>query len=99
MNERNEFMLSFDPKVQKREFHLGDAHTYSDMSKVLVFFLGALGRGVEGLCEWQRADQFASCHSLYSDKIQVCSYNKLPSSSCVRCVSCSLAHFTNGNQP
>lgn len=45
MNERNEFMLSFDPKVQKREFHLGDAHTYSDMSKVLVFFLGAPGRG------------------------------------------------------
>lgn len=50
MNERNEFMLSFDPKVQKREFHLSDAHTYSDMTKVLVFFLGVPGRG--GGCEW-----------------------------------------------
>ena len=48
MNERNEFMLSFDPKVQKREFHLSDAHTYSDMTKGLVFFLGAPGGGGGG---------------------------------------------------
>ena len=47
MNERNEFMLSFDPKVQKWGFHLSDAHTYSDMSKVLVFFPGG-GEGFRG---------------------------------------------------
>ena len=44
MNERNEFMLSFDPKVQKREFHLSDAHTYSDWLRFWFFFL----RGAEG---------------------------------------------------
>ena len=49
MNERNEFMLSFDPKVQKQEFHLSDARTYSDMTKLLVFFLGAPGGGGRGL--------------------------------------------------
>lgn len=49
MNERNEFMLSFDPKVQKREFHLSDAHTYSDRTKVLAFFLRAPGVGGRGL--------------------------------------------------
>lgn len=48
MNERNEFMLSFDPKVQKREFHLSDAHTYSDRTKVLAFFSQGAGGGGEG---------------------------------------------------
>lgn len=40
MNERNEFMLSFDPQVQKLEFHHSDTHTYSNTIKV---FLGGGG--------------------------------------------------------